>query len=272
VLVLSNLVFAVGLAMLGLAQGPVTLFGAWLVIGLAMGLGLYDSAFATLAGLYVREARGAITGITLIAGFASTIGWPITAALEAGFGWREACFAWAALHLIVGLPVNRFLVPRAPPPVAAPAAEAAPPPRRALVILAFVFAVAGFSASTLGAHLPGLLLASGATQAGAVLAALLVGFAQVAARILEFSVLRRLHPLLNARLALLTHPLGAATLLVFGAPAAALFTLLHGAGNGMLTIARGTLPLALFGPIGYGQRRGLVTAPARVLGAVASAC
>ncbi|MBR0657237.1 MFS transporter [Roseomonas arctica] len=269
VLVMSSVVFAAGLVMLGCTQGPFMLFAAWLVLGVAMSLGLYDSAFATLAGLYGREARGAITGITLIAGFASTIGWPVTAALDAGLGWRDACFAWAALHLVLGLPVNGMLVPRAPPPPAAqPAAEGAAP-RRALVILAFVFAVAGFCASALGAHLPGLLLAAGASPAGAILAASLVGFSQVGARIVEFSVLRRMHPLLTTRLALLTNPLGVAALLSFGGPAAAVFTVLHGAGNGMLTIARGTLPLALFGPVGYGLRQGLVTAPARVLVAIA---
>ncbi|HEY4252520.1 MAG TPA: MFS transporter, partial [Roseomonas sp.] len=269
VLVVSNIVFAAGLGLLGLAQGPALLVMAWLLLGLGMALGLYDSAFATLAGLYGRDARGPITGITLIAGFASTIGWPVTAALEAGFGWREACFAWAVLHLLLGLPVNRLLVPRAPPPAAGVAAAESATPRRALLLLAFVFAVAGFTASAMGAHLPNLLEAAGASPTAAIAAAALVGFAQVGARIIEFSVLRRLHPLLTARIAVLTHPVGAIALLAFGGPAASVFTLLHGAGNGMLTIARGTLPLALFGAAGYGRRQGLVTAPARVLQAVA---
>lgn len=270
VLVVSNLVFAAGLALLGLAQGAATLIAAWMLLGLGMALGLYDSAFATLAGLYGKEARGPITGITLIAGFASTIGWPVTAAIEAGFGWREACFAWAALHLLLGLPINRLLVPAAPPPATGLAAEAeGAAPRRALLVLAFVFATAGFTASAMGAHLPGLLEAAGASPAAAVAAAALVGFAQVGARVVEFSVLRRMHPLLTARVAVLTHPLGAAALLAFGGPAASVFTLLHGAGNGMLTIARGTLPLALFGAAGYGRRQGLVTAPARVVQAIA---
>jgi MFS family permease len=269
VLVASNLVLAAGLVLMGLANGPGLLVAAWLLLGLGMALGLYDAAFATLAGLYGRDARGPITGITLIAGFASTIGWPVTAAIEAGFGWREACFAWAALQLLLGLPINRLLVPPAPPPAAGAAAAEGAAPRRALVLLAFVFAVAGFTASAMGAHLPGLLLAAGASPAAAVAAASLVGFAQVGARVVEFSVLRRLDPLLTARIAVLTHPVGAAALLVFGGPAAAVFTLLHGAGNGMLTIARGTLPLALFGPGGYGRRQGLITAPARVLQAVA---
>ncbi|MBR0666825.1 MFS transporter [Roseomonas hellenica] len=270
VLVASNLVFAAGLALLGLAQGAVTLVTAWMLLGLGMALGLYDSAFATLAGLYGKEARGPITGITLIAGFASTIGWPVTAAIDAGFGWREACFVWAALHLVLGLPINRLLVPAAPPPATGAAADTGDvAPRRALVLLAFVFAVAGFTASAMGAHLPGLLHAAGASPAAAVAAAALVGFAQVGARVIEFSVLRRLHPLLTARIAVLTHPVGAAALLLFGGPAASVFTLLHGAGNGMLTIARGTLPLALFGAAGYGRRQGLVTAPARVVQAIA---
>ena len=269
VLVLSNLVFAVGLVALGLAPGPIALFAAWLVIGIGMGLGLYDSAFATLAGLYGREARGAITGITLIAGFASTVGWPLSAALDAEFGWRVACFAWAGLHVLVGLPLNRLAVPPVPPPASGPPAAEGAAPRRALIVLAFVFAIAGFSASALGAHLPGLLLAAGASPAGAVLAASLLGFSQVGARIVEFSLLRRWHPLRTTRLSLLTHPAAVAVLLSFGGPAAAVFALLHGAGNGLLTIARGTLPLALFGPVGYGRRQGLVMAPARFLGAVA---
>ena len=91
VLVLSNLVLAAGLIVLALAQGLVSLAAAWAVLGVGMALGLYDSAFATLAGLYGREARGPITGITLIAGFASTIGWPLSALLDASLGWRGAC-------------------------------------------------------------------------------------------------------------------------------------------------------------------------------------
>src|SRR5438132_10596665 len=111
VLVLSNLVLAAGLVWLALAEGPVGLAGAWLLLGLGMALGLYDSAFATLTALYGREARAPITGITLIAGFASTVGWPLSALLNDSFGWRGACLGWAALNLLVCLPVNRLLIP-----------------------------------------------------------------------------------------------------------------------------------------------------------------
>jgi MFS family permease len=116
VLALSNLVLAAGLVLLGVAQGFLTLALAWATLGVGMAMGLYDPAFATLTGLYGRAARGPITGITLIAGFASTVGWPLSAFLDAQFGWRAACLIWAALHIVIGLPLNRLLIPRAPPP------------------------------------------------------------------------------------------------------------------------------------------------------------
>ena len=86
VLVLSNLVLAGGLGWVALAQGSVGLAGAWILLGIGMALGLYDSAFAALTTLYGREARAPITGITLIAGFASTLGWPVSAVLNQHFG------------------------------------------------------------------------------------------------------------------------------------------------------------------------------------------
>ena len=266
VLAVSNVVFAFGLLLMGAAPGPLVFCLAWAVVGVAMAMGLYDAAFATLAGLYGKEARNSITGITLIAGFASTVGWPLTALMDAEWGWRGACFGWAALHLLVGLPLNRLLIPRAPPPekAAASADGAGPEPRmRDMALLAFVLATAGFSASALGAHLPGLLQAAGATVAAAVAAGALLGPAQVGARILEFGFLRKVDPLVSAKIAAAAHPVAVAVLLAGGAPMAAVFVLIHGAGNGMLTITRGTLPLALFGPVGYGRRQGFITAPAR---------
>jgi len=271
VLCLSNLILAAGLVLLGLAQGPLLLGAGWAVLGIGMAFGLYDAAFATLAGLYGREARGPITGITLIAGFASTVGWPASAAMEAEIGWRGACLAWAALHLLVALPLNRLLVPPAPPPAPAgtPEVAAAPAQRGAMALLAFIFAVVGLVSTGMAAHLPRLLQEAGATAAGAVAAGALIGPAQVAARLGEFALQRHLRPLSAARLATLLHPIGAALLLALGGPAAAAFAVLHGAGNGMLTIARGTLPLALFGPAGYGLRTGLLAAPARLAQAAA---
>jgi predicted MFS family arabinose efflux permease len=272
VLTASNLVLAAGLVLLAAAQGPVVMVLGWLVLGVGMALGLYDSAFATLAGLYGRAARGPITGITLIAGFASTVGWPASAFMAEAMGWRGACLAWAALQVLVGLPLNRLLVPPAPPPekqVKAEDGEAVVAPRFAMPLLAFVFATTWCVTGAMAAHLPRLLEAAGATPAAAVAAAALVGPAQVAARLLEFGLLRRFHPMMSARLATLGHPLGALALFLAGSVAAPAFTLLHGMGNGVLTIVKGTLPLAIFGPVGYGARQGLLSAPSRFLQALA---
>lgn len=276
VLIASNLVLATGLAVLAMAQGPVVMFLGFAVLGIGMAMGLYDAGFAALARIYGRDARGAITGITLIAGFASTVGWPITAWMQAEFGWRGACAGWALVMLLLALPLNALLprgTVRAPEaqPAAPPDAETARRTRRAAWLMAFVFVSGGFSASALAAHLPGLLVAAGATPAAAIAAGALMGPAQVAARVFEFTLLRRAHPLLSARIALTTHPLGAVLLLIFGGPLAAPFVLLHGAGNGIQTIVRGTLPLAVFGAAGYGARQGLVVAPARFMGALAPA-
>lgn len=275
VLMVTSGLFALALAAMAVASGPLGLFAAWLVIGLAMGSGLYEAAFASLVRLYGHDARGAITGITLIAGFASTVGWPLTAALEHGLGWRGACWTWAALHLVVGLPLNAWL-PKAPRPAAAePAAaplraeDSPQPPLKTTVLLAWVFAVTWFVSTAMAAHLPQLLAAVGMAAGAVVAIGALVGPAQVAGRLLEFGLLRRLHPLHSARVAALMHPVGAVLLAVLGAPVAAAFALLHGAGNGILTIAKGTLPLALFGTAGYGHRQGLLMLPARLAQALA---
>ncbi|RLK35776.1 MFS transporter [Cupriavidus plantarum] len=296
VLIAMSLIFALGLAALGAAQGAVSLFAAWLVLGIGMGAGLYEAAFATLVALYGHRSRGAITGITLIAGFASTVGWPLSTYMEAHVGWRGACFAWAALHLTLGLALNLSLPRRSATPTAAAATavaassgkpatatdHAAPsnvgPAGRAdgtsqqavaSIALSFVFAATWFISTAMAAHLPRLLQAGGATLATAVTVGALIGPAQVGARVLEFGLLRKVHPLLSARLAAALHPIGAAAFGIVGAPAAALFGVLHGAGNGILTIAKGTLPLVIFGPTGYGHRQGVLMVPARIAQALA---
>ena len=271
VLTASSAVIAAGLVMLSFASGVIGLCVAWLVLGVGTAMGLYTPAFATLARLYGHGARGPITGITLFAGFASTIGWPLSAFMLSHYGWRDACLVWAAVNLFICLPLNWLLIPPAPPEVPAPrqveagdTSAAAESPPGAMLILAFCFAATRFVSGALAAHLPHLLEGAGASAVAAIAAGALVGPAQVGARLFEFGVLRKLHPLISARIALLLHPLGAATLALFGPIAINVFAVLHGAGNGMLTIANGTLPLAIFGPAGYGRRNGFLAVPTRI--------
>jgi MFS family permease len=273
-LCVSNLVFVAGLVILGAAHGLVALAVAWLFLGIGMGLGLYEAAFATLTRFYGTEARSAITGITLIAGFASTVGWPITTLIDAHYGWRSACLFWALVHVLLALPLN-FWLPRlsAAHAVGTATVVAGLPDKaaetRAMILIAYVFAATGFVSVGLSAMLPALMQQLGATPAAALLSATLVGPAQVLARIIEASLLRRMHPLTSTRLATVMHPIGAALIAVGGPIIAPAFTILYGAGNGILTIARGTLPLAVFGPIGFGRRVGVLAVPARVSGAIA---
>jgi predicted MFS family arabinose efflux permease len=271
VLVTSNVVLAIGLVVLAAANGAVLLFVAWAILGVGMALGLYDAGFAALTAIYRHAARGPITGITLIAGFASTLSWPLSTFLNGTLGWRETVLVWAALNLAVALPLNLLLPAPASPTRAAStdAPRVGWTPYREMFLLAFVFAAGWFVTGAMAAHLPGLLERAGATPLQAIAAAALVGPAQVAARLVEFFLLRRSHPLVSARVAALLHPLGAALFALVGPAAATAFTLFYGAGNGLLTIARGTVPLAVFGPHGYGERTGLLGAPARAAQALA---
>jgi predicted MFS family arabinose efflux permease len=271
VLSASNLMLACGLALLGTSTSLGMLCAAWLLLGVGMGLGLYDAAFGALGRIYGDNARRAITGITLIAGFASTVGWPLSALGLEAIGWRWTCYGWAIAHVVIGLPLNLIFLP--PTSTKADATSKPLKPRipidRTTLLLSFTFAAAWTMTSAMAAHLPRILEALGATGAQAVLAGAMIGPAQVAARILEASLLARFHPIQSARLACLTHPIGAAVIGIFGGGAAVAFALLHGAGNGILTIARGTLPLAIFGPENYGYRLGVLGAPSRICQALA---
>lgn len=273
VLCASNLILAAGLGLLGLSHSLFVMGIAWLVLGVGMGLGLYDAAFAALGRIYGEAARRPITGITLLAGFASTIGWPLSAwGLEA-IGWRQTCFSWAAAHLLIGLPINLLFLPPIPDKPVADVIAVATKPHipidRTMVLLAFAFAAAWSVTSAMAAHLPRILESLGANSVQAVAAGALIGPAQVAARVLEASVLKRYHPICSTRLACFTHPVGAAVIGIFGGGFASVFALLHGAGNGILTIARGTLPLSIFGSENYGYRLGLLGAPSRISQALA---
>ena len=271
VLAASNIIIAAGLGALAFAHSHAMLWFAWIVLGVGMGIGLYDTAFATLGRIYGMQARSAITGITLIAGFASTIGWPLTAWGAAELGWRETCLAWSIAHVLIGLPLNYFLLPK--PTTTLPVAASTNEPiaiDHTMILLGLAFAASWMVVAAMAVHLPRILESAGATTLQAVAAGALIGPAQVGARLLEASVLKSFHPMISARLSVALHPMGAIVLGIFGAGAASgAFAVLHGAGSGILTIARGTVPLAMFGPKHYGYRLGLLGAPSRIAMAAA---
>ena len=276
VLMGTNVLFALGLMALSAAQGGASVWVAWLILGVAMGCGLYDAAFATLARLQGAQAAPAIARITLIAGFASTVGWPLSAWMEVQWGWREACWGWAALHLLVALPLNAMIGKpgaAADRPASTPSSNPSPAPSTTSTattwVLALVFAITYFVSVALAAHLPGMLQVLGVSLVAAVTVGALMGPAQVAGRVLEITVLHRLHPIWSARIAAAGFPLGASLLLWWGPGLAVAFSILHGLGNGIMTIVRGTLPLAVFGPQGYGRRQGWLMVPTRFLSALA---
>lgn len=271
VLLAGTMLQASGLALLALLPGLAGWYAAWTVIGIGMALGLYDAAFATTGRQLGAAARPVILGITLLGGFASTVGWPLGAWLFAAIGWRQTALVYAAIHLVVNLPLILATVPGAAPgPARAPAQPlAAPPPTggRVMPLLATYFTLRSFIAGMVSVHALVLLAGLGLSPGAAVAAAALIGPAQVGARLLDWSLGRYASPLTTGRLGAALLPLGFVAPLA-GAPAATL-AIAYGMSNGILTISRGTLPLHLLGPEGYAVRLGRLALPIQIAQAVA---
>jgi MFS family permease len=268
VLAASAVLFSAGLLLLGLAPSLPVFVLAWVVLGLAMGAGLYDPAFSTLGRLYGEQARSAITHVTLFGGFASTVCWPLSALLVDHLGWRGACLTYAAIHLAVVLPLYLFGMPReAAKPTTAPTAKAAAVPghvqagqRYAFVMLAAGFTLAAVIMTVISVHLLTLLQSQGLALAAAVALGTLIGPAQVGARVLEMLFGKKAHPIwsLVASAVLVAVGLG----MLVGAPGVvAAGIVMYGMGSGIRSIARGTVPLALFGKEGYAVLMGKIAMP-----------
>jgi hypothetical protein len=243
-----------------------------------MAASLYDPAFATLGRIFGREARKSITLLTFIGGFASTVSWPTTYFLLEGFGWRGTYLIYAALLAIVAAPLHFFALPRERADLRSHEQDAGAPvpkliPARgfAFVLVAAAFAVYAFVPSALSAHMLAIFERMGVEAATVILIGTLFGPSQVTARLCEFIFARNLHPLDIARFAvgLLIFAFLLLAMLGVPAPVAAVFAILFGAANGLLTISRGTVPLALFGPSGYGGVIGRIAGPSLVLQAAA---
>lgn len=275
VLAVACVLLALGLSILGLAPSLPVFVAGWLVLGVGMGTGLYDAAFATLGRLYRETARPAITALTLWGGFASTICWPLSAYLVDHLGWRGACFTYAAIQIGVSLPLILFTLPservvpiEVPATSSATAAPLTATEWRLFLWLAIVFTVAAMTEAVVSVHLLRLLQARGLTLAGAVSLGALIGPSQVLARLIELVSGGRHHPLWTLTAALILMALGLA-LLASGFPFIALAVVLYGAGIGIDSIARGTLPLALFGPGRYAPLVGRLARPSLVAQAIA---
>ena len=276
VLAFSSLLMAAGHLLLSLSQGLLTWYAAWSLLGLAMACGLYDAAFSTLGQIYGVRARPAITNVTLFGGLASTICWPFTAFMIADFGWREACLAFAAIHLFLMLPVHGLCVPKAP-------AKDVPPPQddierdedprpfsRLFLLLGVILAIAAAVTAIVSVHLIAILQGRGLSLASAVATGALFGPAQVMARVLERMLGGRMHPIWTLVISILLTCCGLLLLGLETDPSLIVFALiLYGAGNGINSIAKGTVPLALFGPRYYARIIGRLALPQLIIQALA---
>ena len=286
----TRLVMSIGSALAGLAlfalaeaRGPVSYFSAMIVLEAVATMVLYDAAFAALTQARGAGARRAISQLTLIGGFASTLFWPLTTALLAGFDWRGIYRLYAIMQFAFCLPLHLFVLPgRVRPPVHA--APASPPGqaggsdylhgdarRTAFLLLALAFSLQGFVVSAMSVHMLTMLQGLGLGAAVAVGIGAMVGPSQVAGRLVEMLFGTRLQPVTTAWTSALLMPLGFMLLLAGGMTAtlAGLFAIAYGISVGLGSIVRGTVPLQLFGPAGYGAMLGKLSAPGLAIKAAA---
>ncbi len=278
VLAVSAGFLAAGLTALALAHSLPAFLIAWSLIGIGMGAGLYDPAFATLGRLYGHGGRSAITTLTLFGGFASTVCWPLSAFLDAHLGWRGTCFVYAGFQLVVALPAYLFVLPREPQrPIHLPGSASSPPHAPAkpelhgdalFLLLAATITLSSVISTTLSVHLLTVLQAKGLTLAAAVGLGALVGPSQVAARAVEMVIARYHHPIWTKVASTSLVATGLAALWI-DAPIIPLALALYGAGIGLESIARGTLPLAIFGPARYPVIMGRIAMPSLIAQAAA---
>jgi len=242
-----------------------------------MGTGLYDAVFAAIGKVLGKDARTAITNLTLFGGFASTICWPLSAWLETSFGWRSACFVYAGLHLAVSLPLQMAVMPKwstlspsAPADATSqPTPTTNPRPRELQIfaLLALVLTISAGIGSIVVVHLLIFMQARGADLAAAVWLGTLFGPAQVGARVVERLFGQNYHPIWTMIASCVLMAIGLGFLLA-GFPILAVAVILYGGGYGIMWIARGTLPLALFGPEQYALLMGRLAFPSLIVQAL----
>ena len=263
---------AAACAGLAVADGVAAYYLAWALLGVAMRMTLYDAAFATLARIAGAGARRSISQITLLGGLASTVFWPIGYGLGEWLGWRGAAFAYAGFALAT-LPLH-LAIPRGekrPAPAAAAAGGGPVGDPMPALLYALIVTVTAFLASAMSAHMIGILAGLGMGATLAVWVSALRGIGQSAARLAEILFGGRIDVRTLTVLATALLPLGFAAGSLGGefAAAAVGFAIVYGAGNGLVTIVRGALPLVLFDPARYGALAGRLVAPSFLAAAIA---
>src|SRR3954469_587957 len=279
VMSLGALAGALGLVLLTVAEQRPTYLACWLLIGVAMSSTLYDPAFATLTRIFGASARRQIIFVTFAGGFASTVGWPATHLLLEHLGWRGTYLTFAAVLAFVVAPLNAFALPRtvavAPLPAVSSSTALPVAPMRPegwpFILLVAAFALHFFILSGVTSNLLAMLQRGGMDAATVVAVGTLFGPAQVAARLADFILAGRTHPLWIARGAVGLMAAAFFMLSFVGASplVAALFAIGFGAANGVMTVARGALPLVMFGPVGYGRVIGRIARPGLFVQALA---
>ena len=234
---------------------------------------LYSTAFVAIVQLGGRDASRSITHLTLIAGFASTLFWPLTTMLHQHFTWREIFAIFAALNLGLCLPIHVWLA-RLSRRTGEQSDDGASTTRAAATVPAFRsawspifilmltgFAIEGFVLSAVLVHMVPLTAAVGLGATG-VFVASLFGPSQVASRFINMLFGNGLPQTWLALGATGALAAGLAVLLATAPslPGALAFAILFGFGSGLMSIVGGTLPLELFGRAGYGAHVGWITA------------
>ena len=283
VMAIGTLMVSAGLYALSLVQSEAAYLGVWIFLGIGMRLCLYYAAFAALVQVVPSRGRLAISYLTLFGAFASTVFWPVGHYFNEALGWRQTLAAFAAINLLVCLPLNWFGLARREEGTAsgagaeeARAARDGPPLAGrmrgvAIALFALVMSLNGFVFGVVTVQLVPLLEAAGLATAAAVWVASMKGFAQFGGRVVEIFFGRNLRAITVARIAIGALPASFVLLLFAGGSLQAIlaFTLVMGASQGVVTIVRGALPLALFGASGYGAVLGLLATPIVVVNAAA---
>jgi len=283
VMSLGTVLVSAGLYLLSTVQSEQAYLAAWVFLGLGMRLCLYDAAMAALVQITPSRGRVAISYLTLFGAFASSVFWVIGHYLNEAVGWRETLQIFALINLVICLPLNWFGLARrerakteAATATATHAARDGPPLEGrvrtiAIALFALIMSLNGFVFGVVTVQLVPLLQAAGLATAVAVWVASMKGFAQFGGRLVEIVFGRNLRAITVARIAIAVLPVSFVMLLLAHGNFAAilLFTLLMGASQGVITIVRGAVPLALFGVVGYGAVLGLLATPILIVNAAA---